>query len=88
MGGIALSTAVQALFYRLDVPKPWDPASKSPDGPVCAIAFPRRYPLMTGKMLTSLDHRVGRLHVCRFECHLPHQTLESFHSDYQYRLSA
>lgn len=38
MGGIALSTAVQALFYRLDVPKPWDPASKSPDGPIIVWA--------------------------------------------------
>lgn len=27
MGGIALSTAVQALFYRLGLQKPWDQAS-------------------------------------------------------------
>jgi len=32
MGGIALSTAVQALYYRLNLPKPWGtpPSSKAP----------------------------------------------------------
>lgn len=34
MGGIALSTAVQALFYRLNLPKPWDPPSSTPPEPV------------------------------------------------------
>lgn len=37
MGGIALSTAVQALYYRLGVTKPWE-KSASPPAPVrCPI---------------------------------------------------
>lgn len=29
MGGIALSTAVQALYHRLHLPTPWAPATES-----------------------------------------------------------
>ena len=35
MGGIALSTAVQVLYHRLDLPTPWEPV-KEPF-PVSAI---------------------------------------------------
>lgn len=34
MGGVVLDTAVQALFYRLSVQKPWEAAPSSPAGPV------------------------------------------------------
>lgn len=47
MGGIALSTAVQALYYRLGVTKPWEKSSSLP--------APVRRPIF----ILSLSHLFG-----------------------------
>lgn len=84
MGGIVLSTAVQALYYRLDISKPWEQASTTPAKPVRNSLTPASlwFALSMIKytnMSYLTDSYMGGLHWRRPQRHISHQAFRSFH---------